>query len=382
MRRWISWLLTLTLMLTPCVCSAEASAPAAEKNASLRLLKTLYAGQNTLVFSPLSLTSALSMASEGAQGDTRQQLDAVLGKTPEWDFFMEDMAFSGVSMAGAAFTHPDLILLPEYEDLLDDVYDAHAAPMVPGGVKSQVNEWVADATDGLISGLLDTEPDSRTMLLLINALTLKAEWESPFSPAQTGFSIFHSPDGNIEVSTMRQTSEFAYGNHDGVQAISLPYRNSLLQMTVFMPEDGNLAPLVDALCQSPDQFLKTHLPTEKATVSLSLPNIRAESTFELSDALMKQGVQDAFDPARADFSAMAENADELDLHIGSVLQKAVLRVDESGTEAAAATQVAMMADGAFIEETVEMHVDKPFLILINDPGSGYVLFAACINNPA
>ena len=84
----------------------------------------------------------------------------------------------------------------------------------------------------------------------------------------------------------------------------------------------------------------------------------------------------------ADFSRMAEYALDMDLHIGSILQKTVLKVNETGTEAAAATQVAMLARGAYISETAVMNVDKPFMMLIHDPASGCVLFASLINNPA
>lgn len=383
MSKWLSLLLVFALLLTPYTCSGAEFSPSSEKNASLRLMSTLYTGQNTLVFSPLSLTNALAMAAEGAEGDTKTQLSSLLGSMTDWDFLLDDLAFSGVSMANAAFLHPELMLLPDYEDVLDERYAASVEAMNSGSVMPQVNEWIADATDGMIPEMLSSEPDKDTRLLLIHALSMKSEWESPFPASQTVFTVFHSPDGDIEVSTMRQTGSFAYGKVNGIQAVSLPYRNSVLQMTVFLPEDGNLAPLVDLLSQSPDEFLQQYLPTESARVHLSLPNVRAESSFELKDSLISLGITDAFDPNRADFSAMAENASDLKLHIGSILQKAVLRVNETGTEAAAATQVSMAAGCALIqEETVEMNVDRPFLLLVNDPGSGYILFAACINNPS
>ena len=153
-------------------------------------------------------------------------------------------------------------------------------------------------------------------------------------------------------------------------------------MIVLLPEDGDLQPLVDELSVSPDEFIEKYEPLENTLVQLSLPNVYAESSFELKEALLDASVTDAFDPSLADFSQMAENALELDLHIGSVLQKAILKVNEAGTEAAAATQVAMLARGAYIGKTAVMTVDRPFMMLVRDPASGYVLFAACINNPA
>ncbi len=399
MKRFISLLLSAMLLLssfsafaqalpevTPDPVSESASeilseepAPAKEKNASLRLLRELYEEQNMLVFSPLSLSIALSMAAEGADGETLAQLDAVLGKRPK-AMVLEDLSFSGVKLANTALLRSDLELLPSYQDVLSDKYDAQTAPMEYGNVANQVNDWVYEHTDGLIEKLLDREPDANTVLLLINALSMKADWVSPFPAANTGFGLFQAPQGQIEVSCMRQTSRFAYSYIDGIQTVSLPYRDSTLEMLVLLPEDGNLEALIESLCVSPDEFISRYLPSEYATVRLSLPNVYAESSFELKDALMALGVTDAFNCDIADFSRMSETDDTL--YIGSVLQKAVLNVNETGTEAAAATQVAMLTRGAYVENIVEMNVDRPFMMLVHDPDSGYVLFASCINNPS
>jgi len=350
-----------------------------QKNASLRLLNELYDGQNMLVFSPLSLSVALSMAAEGAYGQTLDQLNAVLGKRPD-AMMLEDLSFSGVKLANIALVRPDLELLSSYQDALADRYDAQAVSMKHGNVMNQVNDWVYEHTDGLIEKLLDREPDANTVLLLINALSMKADWVSPFPAANTGFGLFQAPQGQIEVSRMHQTSRFAYSHIDGIQAVSLPYRDSTLEMLVLLPEDGNLEALIESLCASPDEFISRHLPTEYATVHLSLPNVYAESSFELKDALKALGVTDAFDSNIADFSRMSEADDTL--YIGSVLQKAVLNVNETGTEAAAATQISVLTRGAYIENLIEMNVNRPFMMLVHDPDSGYVLFAACINNPS
>jgi len=297
--------------------------------------------------------------------------------------FIEDMRFSGVQLADIALVRPGFELLGTYEQALSRKYDASVASMDPESVMMQVNDWVSDHTQGLIEELLTEEPDPNTMLLLINALSMKADWVHPFPAAATGFGLFHAPQGDIEVSSMHQTASLSYSCVDGVQTVSLPYRNSPLEMLVLLPEDGNLDALIEALCASPDEFIARHEPQEEKMVRLSLPNVYAESSFELKDALMAMGVINAFDPDLADFSAMAANAPEYDLYIGSVLQKAVLHVNETGTEAAAATQVAVLTRGAFApQEIIEMNVDRPFMMLVYDRFSGYVLFAACINNPA
>ena len=383
MRRIFALFTAVLLLLAIPGAHAEETAAAPEKNASLKLLRHLYQGesQNTLVFSPLSLSIALSMAAEGADGETLRQLNEFIGSRPD-PLLIEDLRFSGVEIANAAFLRPEFQLLTDYEDALKDRYEAEAAPMEPDNVMNQVNDWVYEHTDGLIDNLLEQEPSPETMMLLVNALSMKAEWVSPFNPVNTGFSVFHAPSGDIEVSSMRQTDTFRYSETEGVQSVALPYRNSSLEMIVILPSDGNLQALTDELSDSPDAFLEKYAPTEDTLVQLSLPNVCAESSFELKDALLAMNVTDAFDPDAADFSLMAENALDMDLHIGSVLQKTVLKVNETGTEAAAATQVAMLARGAYAGKTAVMTVDRPFMMLIHDPASGCVLFAALINNPA
>ncbi|MBQ2956815.1 MAG: hypothetical protein IJE08_10170 [Clostridia bacterium] len=386
MRQWIALLTALSLFLLPVSIRAEAAdipGRSSERNSSLALLSSLYEGQNTLVFSPLSLSVALGMALEGADGATREQLDAFLGGKAPGGFVLEDLRYSGAEMANAAFCRPDFTLLPDYADTLIDRFDADAVSMQNGSVMEQVNDWVNEHTGGLIDQFLPEEPDPLTKLLLVNALGFKANWASPFDPVNTGFSVFHAPEGDIEVSSMRQTSTFLYKEAEAYQSVILPYRNSALEMVVLLPKDGDIGALIQDISNTPDDFIREHLPEQTARVRLSLPNVHAESSFELKDALQMFGVTDAFSPDLADFSRMAENACDLDLHISSVLQKTILKVNETGTEAAAATQVSMAVRGAFIqEETVEMNVDRPFMMLVHDPASGYVLFAACINNPA
>lgn len=367
--------------------SGSAETVASSKNASLKLLSCLYSGQNTLVFSPLSLSVALSMASDGASGVTAAQLDAFLDDSRPRASVLEELSCSDVHMANAAFLRSGFDITPEYENELEK-YDASVNAMNQSDVAAQVNEWVSENTDGRIGDFLSKEPDANVQLLLVNALSMQAEWLHPFSGANTSFAVFRAPEGDVEVSSMNQTETFAYAEVGGVQSVALPYRsnddmlNTPLEMIVLLPEDGQLQPLVDQLSADPDAFLAKYAPAEEVLVQLSLPVTHAESSFEMKEALIELGVTDAFDADAADFSAMSPQADDLSLCIGSVLQKTMLNVTESGTEAASATQVEMLSRGAMPPNTVQMNVDRPYLLLIHAPVSGYILFVACINNPA
>ncbi len=383
-KRWVALVMAVILAAIPLCGHAEA---AAEKNAPLRLLSSLYTSQNTLVFSPLSLSISLSMAADGAAGETREQIASFLSDScPPWRI-LEELEFSAVYQANAAFIRPEFELTPEYEEALLE-YNACPTPMDKENVAWQISQWVYNSTEGLIDSFLTKEPDPSVQLLLVNALSMQAHWLHPFNPSSTSAALFHAPDGEIEISSMNQTETFAYSCIDGVQSVALPYQlgdsflSTALEMIVLMPEDGNLQLLVDELAAAPDAFLSKYTPSEERLIQLTLPVVRTESSFEMKDYLVSCGITDAFDPDIADFSAMSHQADELDLHIGSVLQSAAISVTESGTEAAAATRVEMKARGAMPSEIVLMNVDRPYMMVIHAPDSDYVLFAVCINNPA
>ncbi len=353
------------------------AAPVARAS-DVELLKTLYAQRGQTVVSPLSLHLALTMAAEGAKGETRAQLLQAAGLTEEAlaDFAEKarKMEAAGVRIANAAFVKDGLPVLAEYDALLVDRYQAERFALSKE-VNGQVNAWVKEKTEGLIDELLSEAPDENLVLMLVNALALKADWRLPFAAEDTYKETFHAPDGDVDVDFMHQKAYLPYVELPGLRAVRLSYADSTLGLTIVLP-DGGISDALDAISALSSAWdASTDALSE---VELALPKLSATDSLSLVDALKALGVTAAFDMT-ADFSGIDG---EKDLFISSVLQKARLDIDEKGTTAAAATSIGFSTKSAPLEDLpIEFTVDRPYILLLTDGDTGLTLFAAAIDRP-
>lgn len=372
MKKILSILLCLALL--GCTALAEAS-PAGEK-LGFELLKELYAGGGNVMLSPASLTLALGMAAEGAEGETLAAILTALGA--------EDLsALPGVipgeiSSANAAFVAQGLSLKQTYIDRLNEAYGTEWFDL-DAEVVEKVNSWVSERTDGLIDQLLSDAPDPQTGLILINAIAMDAKWAKPFEAYNTIEDTFYAPEGDVTVEMMYQQDFFDYVEKDGLQIVRLPYADGALEMWIALPGEGvsiGLDGLLDALAEQGMDYLKDG--AEEREVDLFLPKFDLTTDNSLSDALKALGLEAPFGDS-ADFSGVSE----VPMRIDEILQKVRVQLDEEGTKAAAATAVivACMAMPPE-EEPVEVRVDRPFAFVIADRETDSVCFAGVIENPA
>ena len=250
----------------------------------------------------------------------------------------------------------------------------------PAEARAQINDLIAEQTADKITNLLGPDAVSAaTRLVLANAVYLKAAWTFPFPARATADLPFHSGDDGgapLSAATMRLTADLAYLRADGYRAVLLPYKDSRLAMAVVLPDAGPPAALAPRLARGLAPLLTG---ATRQSVALSLPKFRQRAGFGLIPVLQQLGVQDAFTRA-ADFSGVT-SAERL--FIGAVVHQAYIDVDEQGTEAAAATAVAMrpmaLRRGP---EPVRMIVDRPFLFAITDTATGLPLFLGQVSRPA
>jgi serpin B len=193
------------------------------------------------------------------------------------------------------------------------------------------------------------------------------------------------PNARVEVPTMAQTGRLGYARRDGFQAVSLPYEGGGFQFLILLPDPGvKLAQLEARLTP---ELLSGLAAVQREKVALFLPKFRIQPpTLDLAESLKKLGMRTAFDEPRgsANFERMAERKPDDYLFIGKVLHKTFLDLDENGTEAAAATAVAMMrATSMPVPENppVEVRVDRPFLFAVQHRSSGACLFLGRITDP-
>lgn len=365
-------ILAIVMMLALLMGGAIAEAAPGEK-LGMELLSMLHVrGENTIL-SPLSLTFALGMAAEGAQGATLDEILAALGVQDASE--ISAGSIEGLKDANAAFVSPYLSLKPEYVEKLNERYGAEWFGM-DGDVVAKVNDWVKDHTDGLIEELLAQAPDAETAMILVNALAMDADWAAPFSPESTAEESFHAPGGDVPVQMMHQTEFFDYAEKDGMQIVRLPYSTGNLEMWIALPPEGGMDQLLEILANEGMLYLQSD--AQRREVILSLPKMDISDDNTLADALKLLGVGAAFSGS-ADFSG----ASDTPLCVDEILQKVRVQVDEQGTKAAAATALMVKFTSLMRpQEPVEMIVDRPFTFVISDSETGNVCFAGIVENPA
>ncbi len=352
-------MLLMLVMIAPAV-----GAEVEQVDMGYRMLKPLHDAQGQFVCSPESLRLALGMAARGAAGETKAQLDALVGDVGALDD-------PEVRSANAFVLAPDVRLNADYQAALSDEFDAEPMPL-DDQVVDKLNAWAAEKTGGMIPQLLTERPAPDVKLMLVNALTLDAKWERPFF--DTRDRTFHGASGDAEVPFMLDDGAFlAYAEADGVQAVKLPYEGGTLEMIVALPEAGGLGALLSKLGEQGIAALGAF--SEGSKLDLSMPKFSLSSELDMKPLIQGLGVTDAFGLA-ADFSAMTNSAE---LFISDVLQNARIDVDEQGTRAAAVTMAVASAKGLSFD-LIEMTVDRPFLALVRAVDSGKLLFAAVVED--
>lgn len=376
--------------------------PAQSSNAfGLALYSRLRATAGNLAFSPASLSTALVMTWAGARGETATQMGSVLrltGSVPEVLAGYGKLATSledksrpvKLRIANRLFGDKSLKLEPSY---LAETKRAFGAPLEPVDFRAapeparlRINGWVAERTEQRVKDLVPRSGiDADTRLVLVNAIYFLGDWAEPFDAALTRPAPFHVSRGATkDVPTMRLLKPFRAAKVDGLTVLELPYRGGQSAMVVLLPDAVDGLPSLEASL-SPSK-LETWLAAlgQPQLVRVSLPKfeIAPASSLALRPTLEAMGMKLALDPRQADFTGIANPPEQSErLSIGNVFHKAFVKVDEKGTEAAAATAV-VMPRGAKPPEGLEVVADHPFLFLLRDQASGLLLFMGRVADPS
>jgi serpin B len=358
---------------------------------------------NDLFFSPYSISSALLMAYAGAEGETKAQMEAALqlqdgesaleainalnqyfarlneeSQESEFDDFQ-------LLVNNAVWGEQSYTLLDAYLETLAKFFGAGLFQMDfinnPDGAREQINEWVAEQTNQMIPNLLGPGTiSSDTRVVLTNTIYFIASWVREFEETATRDEAFTLLDGSqVMVPMMNQTDRFGYVLGDGFQMVELPYVGGQTSMIAIVPDEGTFTEFEASL--TGERFAEI-INAERTfkEVELAFPKFEVETSFSVTDVLKALGMTDAFDPMTADFSGITGNRD---LVISDVVHQAVVKLDEQGTEAAAATAVIMEVTSAMPEEEppVVIRFDRPFIFAIVNPETGTILFVGRILNP-
>jgi serpin B len=226
-----------------------------------------------------------------------------------------------------------------------------------------------------------------TKLTIVNAVYFLGEWASGFKPGDTRPMPFHvSKTQQHPAQTMHQTLDAQYSESPSAQVLDLRYKGDTLAMTLVLPKEGTSLDALEASL-SPSTFEGWVGGESTRPVILSLPKFTiATAAMDLGEMLQAMGMSDAFNPGKADFTGfMAAGANARDssmLAISKVAQKAFLKIDENGTEAAAATEVIMETPSFSLPpEPKEFKADHPFLFFLRDRATNAILFAGRVTDP-
>lgn len=350
---------------------------------------------NNAFVSPASAMLALAMTYNGADGTTRQAMARAL----EIDGMSVDevnRAFADLKsalapadskiqlkIANSLWANKKFALNPAFIKRNEEHFDAEIANLDfsdPSAART-INAWVDKNTEGKIRKIVD-ETGSDDVLFLINAIYFKGAWKFEFKKENTKDDVFRLPDGGQKpVPMMSQSGSYFYFKSKGFQSIALPYGDGRVSMYLFLPDEpSSLSQFQQNLTpENWDTWLRSF---REASGQLMLPRFKVEWESTLNNELIALGMGDAFDPARANFSQMAQPNSGKALFISEVRQKTWCEVNEEGTTAAAVTSVRMSVTSAQPpQEKFVMKVDRPFFFAIRDNQTGLVLFMGSINNP-
>ncbi|GLZ33957.1 serine protease [Lentzea sp. NBRC 105346] len=310
-------------------------------------------------WSPYSVASALALAMEAARGETRAELEALLG--PSVSGLLAAAAdVPELSVANTLWASDELVLNPDFSL----ASSARSAPFSsdPETVRKLVNTDVAETTHGLIPELLSPGAVSASAVaMIVNALYLKVGWLNPFT------AIGPRPFRGVgDVPTMNVTAKFRYARHPGWQTIVLPAASGV-EAVVLLP-DSDLTEFDPAFLEA-SSFVR---------LDLSMPRLNVRMKASLKDALIQLGVWSLFSPS-ADFSGLSPDPR---MYLDDVIHEAVLRVDEQGLEGAAATAAVFRMVSVEIEaDPIVVQVDRPFLLLVRHAASGAIYFMTRVVHP-
>lgn len=340
------------------------------------------------MISPLSLSMALAMTWNGADGETKAVMQKVLkldGYTDQEvneyyeklrEALLKTDPSTKLAIANSIWTNKNIKIKDDFIRLNNEYFNSTVESVDFSDANSVklMNKWAADNTNNLIRHVLDkTNPNA--LMYLMNALYFKGIWTSEFNSRNTSSKPFYSEDGQTKnVDMMHQKSSFNYNENQTMQIVELPYGNQAFSMIVLLPKEGNKLADVTQELQNSNSWGNLVSGLRSTQVDLYLPKFKTEYSRVLNDVLEKMGMGIAFEPGAADFSRMTD----ADAFISFVEQFTYINTDEVGTEAAAVTVVGIEPTSYQPDRTATFNANRPFIYIIRENSTGSILFMGAV----
>ena len=355
--------------------------------------KTVEKNEQNKLFSPLSAALCLALVNNGANGNTRAQLEALFGMDTDTLnrtlYAYTSSLYSGknckLSLANSIWLKvQDLQVKPEFLQANADWYNAqaYAAPFNETTV-NDINNWCYNKTSGKISKILNEIP-AYALMYLINAVDFDAKWSEPYEREDIEKGVFHNYDGEKQDVTMLHSEERRYFMDDNSVGFTRPYENSKYHFMALLPDEGvDIYEYIDSLngekwanlwaSSDPNQN-ENYVYRE---VHARIPEFKYETDLSLKEILQTLGVTDMFNPDSADFTGIDETQT---LYCDVIKQKAMIELDRNGTKAAAVTWAGMKCMSAAPAEPLNITLDRPFVFAIIDDEHKLPIFIGAVTN--
>lgn len=331
--------------------------------------------------SPYSIFTALSMAANGDDATTRDELIKLLRLSGVSDIetlnsfnatlleYLPKVDKSTTCLvANSVWYNPAFQIVPAFGNNLNNYYKASSFDVSPAGTDGMaaINKWIKENTNGMISSFLD-QPFSSN-LALINAAYFNGLWSDPFAKSATKSGGFNNADGSAGTAEyMYKSSDIMYYASDNMQMVKLPYGSGNFAMYAILPaENVSLSSFVSSL--SATELSEGINRLNSANVTLRLPRFTAEYKGDVMSCVEALGLS-----SKSLKAALTQNNAAVSTEIANILHGAKIVVNELGTEAAAATVIGELTD-AGVSNKVTLSFDRPFLYVIEEVSTGTILF--------
>lgn len=339
--------------------------------------------EKNVFISPISISTALSMTYQGAREETKEEMAEVLGyrgmedevlRESYQEFLKYLVAMDpdiALNIANSIWYREGEAIEEDFLTINEEVFDAlvEEIDFSHEGAADRINGWIEEATEGKIEEMLEGPIPGNVIMYLINAIYFKGDWSVPFDEEQSFEGQFTSLRGATqEITMMRRNGEVEYGEGDHYKTVRMPYgENENTAMYVILPnEDMSINEFLQTVDNNQWQEIKKSISTAQ-DVELQIPRFEMEYGIKsLKDALERLGMRAPFD-MEANFDGIRPG-----IFIEEVLHKAVIEVNEQGSEAAAVTVVEMVETAAM--DPLSFIADRPFIFVIANDEADSILF--------
>lgn len=363
------------------IISDKVSGEAITFKDEFNILKFMPDDKNYMV-SPFSLKMAMSLAANGADGTTKDEiltafgidnLDSYNTAAKELIERYEGTSSVKLNVANSIWLNKDVAgkdikFTDEYKKLVSEYYKGTASEEDAKNIAMKINSWVEKKTNNKIKNLLP-EGDAKFLSVLVNTIYFKGEWAEQFEEYATKEEDFTDRNGKVEKTDfMHKTERYRFYEDENMKMVRVPYKGGKTAMYLVLPTNEDKMDIATAL---------DNMNSYK--VRLSFPKFKTEYSLSFKEILKHIGIEKAFEKWEAEFDeVMFKGVKEGEnVYVDDVLQKTFIEVDENGTEAAAATAVIMnkaTSIGPGMEEIKEFKADRPFIYFIRDDVTHEVLF--------